>query len=88
MNDGPAKHFVFLNHIKTLMDLNYFDLKYIKNTYSPLSLLKKGVVKKCTLLTIKIEETNKYCYTSINNNWLTLNELDVFRVISEFNYKK
>ena len=67
LNDGPAKHFVFLNHIKTLMDLNYFDLKYIKNTYSPLSLLKKGVVKKCTLLTIKIEGTNKY-YTGISND--------------------
>ena len=88
LNDGPAKHFVFSNHVKTLMGLNYFDLKHVKNAQSPLSLLKKGVVKKCALLATKIEGTNKYCYTGINNDWLTLNELGVFRVISEFNYKK
>ena len=70
------------------MGLNYFDLKYIKNAYSPLSLLKKGVAKKCALLATKIEGTNKYCYTGINNDWLMLNELGIFRVISEFNYKK
>ena len=77
LNDGLAKHFVFSNNVKTLMGLNYFDLKHVKNAQSPLSLLKKGVVKKCALLATNIEVTNKCCYTGISNDWLTLNELGV-----------
>ena len=73
VNDGPAKHFEFSKHVKALMGLNYFDLKYVKNAQSPMSLLKKGNVKKCALLATAIEGTNKYCY---------------IRVISEYNYKK
>jgi len=88
VNDGPVKYFEFSKHIKALIGLNYFDLKYVKNAQSPISLLKKGNVKKCALLAIVIEGTNKYCYTGITNDWLMLNELGIFRVISEFNYKK
>ena len=88
LNYGPAKQFSFSNHVKTLMGWNYFDLKPVKDAQSPLSLLKKGVVKKCALLAIKIEGTNKYCYTGISNDWLTLNELGVFRVNSDFNCKR
>ena len=87
-SDGPAKHFVFSNHVKTLMGWNYFDIKYVKNAQSPASLLKKGIVKKCALLATKIEGSTKHCYTGVSNDWLTLNELGVFRVNSDFNYKK
>ena len=55
---------------------------------SPENLFKKGFAKKCALLATKIEGTNKFCYTGISEDWLTLNESGVFRVIDEFNYKK
>ena len=88
MNDSPAKQFVFTNHIIKLIGLNYFHLKHVRNTKLPDSLLKKGLAKKCALLATKIEGVNQFCYTGISNDWLTLNELGAFRLISEFNYKK
>ena len=88
LNDNPAKHFVFSNHVKTVMGWNHFDLKPAKDEQLPLSLSKKVVVKKCALLATKIEGANQFCYTGISNDWLTLNELGVFRVINEFNYNK
>ena len=68
--------------------LNCFHLKHVGNATSPDSLLKNGLVKKCALLATKIEGTNKFCYTGISDDWLTLNELGVFRVMNEFNCKK
>ena len=53
MNDSLAKHFVFSKHAKTLIGLNYFEVDHVRNMKSPLCLLKKGVTKKCTLLTAK-----------------------------------
>ena len=87
-NDGPAKQFIFTNHVMKLIGLNYFHLKYVRNTKSPDSLLKKGLLKKCALLATKIEGENQCCYNSISNDLLTLNNLWVFRVTNEFNYKK
>ena len=86
-NDGPPRQFAFANHVMKLMGWNYFHLKHVGNATSPDSLLKNGLVKKCALLATKIEGTNEFCYTGISNDWLTLNELGVFRVMNEFNYK-
>ena len=38
-NNGPAKQFIFMNHVMKLMGLNYFHLKHVRNTKSPDSLL-------------------------------------------------
>ena len=88
LNNGPAKQFVFTNHIIKLMGSNYFHLKHVRNTKFSDSLLKKGLVKECALLATKIEGANQFCYTDVSNNWLTLNNSGAFRVINEFNHKK
>ena len=87
-NDSPCRKFIFTNHVLKLMGWNYFHIKQVGNAVSPENLFKKGFAKKCALLATKIEGTNKFCYTGISEDWLTLNESGVFRVIDEFNYKK
>ena len=88
MSNNPARHFILMKYVKILMGLNYFDLGHAKNTQLPLSLLEKGIMKKCALLPAKIEGTSNCCYAAASNDWLTLNKLSNFRVMGEFNHEK
>ena len=79
---------MFSNHVIKLIGLDYFHLEHIRNAKLPNSLLKKKHAKKHALLAKKREGIHRFYSTSASNDWSTLNELETFRLISEFNFKE
>ena len=63
----------FSKHVLSLIGLNYFKTKQVKNAEILMCLLKEGAVRKYALLATKIDSTDRYCYIGFSN-WLTLNE--------------
>ena len=71
----------------TLIGLNYFGIKHVKSIEILSRILKDRAVRKSTLLTAKVKGSTKCCCATLNNNWLSFNELGYFRVMDEFKCK-
>ena len=68
------------------MDLNYFDVSYMKKTEQHMRLSKDGAIIKCMLLQEKLIDSDDFCYTTISNDWSTLDKNGNLKIMDDFNY--
>ena len=84
IKNEEAQHFKFGMHIESQMELHYFDIEYVKSTNALLSLSKDDSTIKYILLVTRRNAPNRFCYTAISNNWLTLDEHSLLKVLDNF----